>query len=90
MPMWLLHVPLQIDEIAVSRCYDHDAYHQMLKGSSKRVMSMPLSSLRALSPSACLPADHERNNKQEINCAYLCKHLNSGVYLGRNLADNTC
>lgn len=68
MPMWLLHVPLQIYEIAVFRCYGYDAYHQMLKGSSKRVIRMPLSSLRALSPSACLPVNHERNNfAQEID-----------------------
>lgn len=32
------------------------AYHQMLKGSSKRVIRIPWSILRALSPRACFPA----------------------------------
>src|ERR1700761_1651023 len=30
-------------------------HHQILKGSSKRVIRIPLSSLRARSPNACLP-----------------------------------
>ena len=34
-----------------------ETYHHMLNGSSKRVIRMPLSSLRARSPSACLPVE---------------------------------
>lgn len=34
-------------------------YHQILKGSSKRVMRIPWSILRALSPRACFPGKQE-------------------------------
>lgn len=37
------------------RQYHIATYHHMLNGSSKRVMRMPWSIFRALSPSACLP-----------------------------------
>jgi hypothetical protein len=35
------------------------SYHQMLNGNSKRAMRIPWSSLRALSPRACLPRNEE-------------------------------
>ena len=39
------------------REYKGATYHQILKGSSKRVMRIPWSILRARSPKACLPVD---------------------------------
>lgn len=35
--------------------YLSSAYHQILKGNSKRVIRMPWSNFRARSPSACFP-----------------------------------
>lgn len=39
-------------------CQSKRTYHQMLNGNSNRVMRMPWSSFRALSPSACFPVYH--------------------------------
>lgn len=57
MPMWLLHVPLMMVSNNSRQFAMRPTYHQILKGSSKRVISMPWSSLRALSPRACLPGE---------------------------------
>ncbi len=55
--MWLLHVPLHkgFRDKFVFGTWTRARYHQMLKGSSNRVIRIPLSILRARSPSACIP-----------------------------------
>ncbi len=42
------------------------SYHQMLKGSSKRVIRIPWSTFLALSPRACLPV-HGRTEMARDN-----------------------